>query len=271
MAKTVIKCQNCGVYMQARTGLFAPKKVRCTCGSWINVRECDKNGDVPESKPKEKWQWKDLEIGDYITFGAYEQDNQEADCVDSDSFGMEDETVENDSREELEWLVLDIKGDRALVISKFAIDCRQYNEKAVSVTWETCSLRQWLNKEFYEAVFNAAEKKRIPEVEVSAEKNPKYKTDPGKKTNDKLFLLSIKEVELYFKTSGLKRCKVTPYAEAQGTYNGKYNKNCWWWLRSPGYFQNFAAYVNHEGAIEVYGCSVGSEVNAVRPAMWVEL
>lgn len=38
MAKFVIECPNCGRYAQARSGLFARKKIQCSCGYTINVK-----------------------------------------------------------------------------------------------------------------------------------------------------------------------------------------------------------------------------------------
>ena len=64
-----------------------------------------------------------------------------------------------------------------------------------SVTWETCSLRKWLNDEFVNEAFSKKEQKYIPTVTVPAHKNPKYDTDPGKATKDKVFLLSAVEVK----------------------------------------------------------------------------
>lgn len=38
MAKFSIECPECGKYAEAKTGFFAKKKIRCTCGNVINVR-----------------------------------------------------------------------------------------------------------------------------------------------------------------------------------------------------------------------------------------
>lgn len=53
MAKFVISCPECGKYAMASTGLFAKKKVDCTCGYTINVKtdriastECSKCGNT---------------------------------------------------------------------------------------------------------------------------------------------------------------------------------------------------------------------------------
>ncbi|MBQ6528303.1 MAG: SPFH domain-containing protein, partial [Clostridia bacterium] len=38
MGKFVIPCPDCGSYVEARTGLFASRKIRCSCGSMIHVQ-----------------------------------------------------------------------------------------------------------------------------------------------------------------------------------------------------------------------------------------
>ena len=46
----------------------------------------------------------------------------------------------------------------------------------------------------------------------------------------------------------------------------------WWWLRSPGAQDGFAAHV-HGGlsGVNVFGDLVGYETYGVRPAMWIQL
>ncbi len=194
------------------------------------------------------------EVGDYIFFGAYEQDNNTA-----------------NGKEAIEWLVLDKKDGKALVISKNALDYQQYNTSYTEVTWETCSLRKWLNGTFINAAFTDAEKSAIPTVAVSADKNPEYSTNPGNATQDKVFLLSITEVNKYFSSDSARQCKATAYAVAQGAYVNSSNGNCVWWLRSPGKNQFRAAYVYYDGFVNESGGSVDISFYAVRPALWIDI
>ena len=46
-------------------------------------------------------------------------------------------------------------------------------------------------------------------------------------------------------------------------------KKAWGWLRSPGYIQQYAAYVNYDGLLQNY--YVSSETGCVRPAFWLDL
>ena len=196
---------------------------------------------------------KNAKVGDIVYFGTYEQDNNTS-----------------NGKENIEWLVLAKKGNRILVISDKALDCQTYNSSITSVTWETCTLRKWLNNDFINAAFSDDEKAMIPTVTVSADKNPQYDTDPGNATQDQVFLLSIVEAKKYFSSDSAKQCSPTNYAVANGAY--KSNDNiCWWWLRSPGCYQSSVAFVDFDGSVGRGGHYVDNDISAVRPAMWISI
>ena len=195
-----------------------------------------------------------VSVGDTIVYGSYEQDN-------NTSNGQED----------IEWIVLAKEGNQILVISKYALDCQQYNTSYTDVTWERCSLRTWMNGTFLSSAFTNAEQAYIPTVTVTADKNPKYSTSAGINTQDQVFLLSITEVEKYFSSDSARQCEATAYAKSQGAYTGSSNGNCWWWLRSPGYYGNYAAYVKTGGSVHCTGDDVRNDTHCVRPALWINL
>lgn len=200
-----------------------------------------------------KFLLKNSKVGDIVYFGTYEQDNDTS-----------------NGKEDIEWLVLAKKGNRILVISDKALDRQPYNSSRARVTWETCTLRKWLNNDFINAAFSAEERAKIPTVTVSADKNPSYSTSPGNNTTDKVFLLSITEVNKYFSSDSAWQCRGTAYCYAQGAYKAG-NGNCWWWLRSPGYTQSSAANVYDGGDVNEIGNNVFLDNNAVRPAMWISI
>ena len=168
------------------------------------------------------------------------------------------------------WKVLDVKGNKALIISEMGITTKKYNENYVSTTWEKCTLRKWLNNEFFSQTFTAEEQSRIMTTALTAEKNPEYGTYTGNDTKDKVFLLSIKEAYEYFKSDDERIAKLTPYAKCEGAYTSD-EGNCYWWLRSPGGNSNVAASVLSYGSIRVGGDNVNSDDLTVRPAMWIEI
>ena len=197
--------------------------------------------------------------GEHITFGAFMQDY-------NNTFLINPSHKEKD----IEWIVLDVKDEKALVISKNALNCLQYNTSQVDVTWESCTLRKWLNNDFIHIAFSDEERNMIETVTVTADKNPLCETNQGNETQDKVFLLSIKEAEKYFVSSNERVCKPTAYAEGNGAYTKK-EFGCQWWLRSNGDKQKCAATVFHGGSLCVGGQMVDSYFHGVRPALWIDL
>ena len=218
--------------------------------------------DSEEKKNSILPQYKDIslkkaEVGSIVYFGSYEQDNDTS-----------------NGKEVIEWQVLEKKDNKILVISKYALDCVQYDSLFKDVTWETCSLRKWLNEIFIDVTFNSDEQALITETNVSADKNPEYSTNPGNATKDKIFLLSISEVNKYFSSDEERVCAVTDYSKAQGAYasDDKGGKaTCWWWLRSPGYDLYGAANVGSDGSVYCSGHNVSDVYGGVRPALWITL
>ena len=202
---------------------------------------------------------KTAKVGEYIVFGAYEQDNNTS-----------------NGNEDVEWLVLEKEDDKALVISKYALDCQQYNTSYTNVKWETCSLRKWLNETFLSAAFNSEEQNSIISSTVTADNNPSHSTSPGNNTTDKVFLLSITEVNKYFESDDERKCAPTDYAIVQGagtsvSYKTGGRATGMWWLRTPGLYSYLAAFVHYDGFIVSHGDDVDHDDSAVRPAMWISL
>lgn len=211
--------------------------------------------------------------GDTILFGSYEQDN-----------------ILSNGSEPIEWIVLEVVGNRAFLVSKYALDAKPFNTHKQSNAWDSCWLRDWLNEEFFYQAFSEAERTRIAEINLEAEYNPVYGTKTENGSLDKVFLLSASEVERYFPDDSDKVCLATEYAKSQGAYTrGTYKKfdpeteeyyGCWWWLRTPGEERKWAAgvysYVRSnrapgESTIDYSGCTVWLTEYSVRPAMWITL
>lgn len=198
---------------------------------------------------------KALKIGDIVTMGTYEQDSRK-------SNGAED----------IEWLVLDIQNNKALLISRYVLDHVDYHTKQTSVTWETCYMRRWLNSEFIQTAFTEDEQEMILTTTVKAQKNPHLSSTPkngiGNDTKDKIFLLNVVEAEKYFDSDWDRQCKGTEYALDQNvSTDGVY---CNWLLRQPHKFGTTVPCVNFEGSTND-GVNVSAERTGTRPAMWVDI
>ena len=187
------------------------------------------------------------------------------------------------------WRVLEKQGNRALIITEDIIELRPYNVGRKDVTWETCTLRKYLNGEFL-SKFSKEEQARIIETRISNPDNLWYDTKGGNDTTDKIFLLSLEEVDRYFGNSGdylNKRRKdwdvnnnkwipanggiVFSNANDSDRITKFENKALWWWLRSPGNVSSNAAYVGRVGYVYVYGYSVNSGAFGLRPALLLNL
>ena len=190
-----------------------------------------------------------ITVGSYVTFGHYPQ------------------KAEGNDNTPIEWLVLEIQENKALVISRYALDCQPYNKAYESTTWEECSLRSWLNESFLNKAFTTKEQEAILLTTVDNSKPQQYSgwnTSGGINTLDKIFLLSYREVCTYFKSDKLRQCASTDYALQQGSYS-----TSWWLLRSPGGEQKYVLFVTSDGSLSPY---VINHIHAsVRPAMWIEL
>ena len=86
-----------------------------------------------------------------------------------------------------------MQNDKALLLCDKVLEIRPYHKDFIDITWEQCTLRQFLNSDFFN-LFNLADRSRIVKSTVSNAKNPKYGTDGGVDTFDYVFLLSVGEV-----------------------------------------------------------------------------
>lgn len=210
---------------------------------------------------EEKWnKVKGIKVGDTYTFGAYEQDNNIA-----------------NGKEVIEWTVLAKEGMSLLLISRQALDCLRYETSYNDVTWEGCSLRKWMNSTFLNAAFSEEKQEQILSTNISVDNNPYYSTNSGNATTDKIFLLSINEVKKYFSSDEARKCVPTAYATAQGAYTSTSYKTasnaatCWWWLRSPGSDQGYAACVSRAGYVDYFGYPANYNSACIRPALCLDL
>ena len=200
------------------------------------------------------------DIGDIISIGQFEQDNDPS-----------------NGAEAVIWQVIGVENDRVLLLSQYALDVEMYfnntgEEQTPLVTWETSSLRRWLNSYFYNKAFSAEEKDRILSVKLHNSANPNYRTDGGIDTTDYLFVLSFDEFNKYLNLfdESIKKCKPTAYAVGQGASVSNTNyAMCW--LRNPGEYNSKAMVLGSFGSAYMTGYRVDASSITVRPAFWMKL
>ena len=223
----------------------------------------------------------DLSVGNIVTLGSYPQSS--------------------DRPEPIEWYVVKVFGDRALLLSKHGLDSRPFNESGQQVTWENCTLRSWLNSEFWETAFTDDEKERVIEADnnnslcfvnwlemfftnlnrppLKAVKMVRF----GKRTMDRVFCLSYDEVKRYLCGNEAVRAVMTTiptaYAVERGAklrkyesmYDGAEQQGTEWWLRSMGSGKRYAADVFEDGSVDREGIEVNTAGHCVRPALYISL
>lgn len=207
-------------------------------------------------------------VGESVVFGAYEQDGDTA-----------------NEAEAIEWRVLEVKDGKALLLSRYGLEAMPYNATEEAMTWENCTLRKWLNGEFYETAFSEEEKANIVLTKLENKDNEEYGIEGGNDTEDKVFLLSVDEAKKYFAADTVvedgrnynteRAAKPSAYAASKPltivTNGSWYDGSSPYWLRSPGVLNHIAAVVDYNGEIYAFGHGVGEPKDMVRPAVWVEI
>ena len=182
-------------------------------------------------------------VGSTVTFGNYEQGNGQV---------------------PIEWIVLDRQEDRALLLSKCALDAKPFHEvEDRNVTWAECTLRAWLNGDFYNSAFSDEERARIVQVTNATANAPD--------TQDCVFLLSLDELNAYFPDEASRTADATEYAVAQGGRVSRETGKTYWWLRTKTTPEDAVLMVRYDGAVNEFGDSMEADIYTVRPAVWVNV
>ena len=176
-------------------------------------------------------------LGDIVTFGHY--------------YLTDDETPE-----EITWRVLERDEDSMLLMSELALENHNFSETEDRVTWETSEMRRWLNRDFKNQIFTAAEQACIMDSKVTADANPRPGSDQGNDTTDKLYLLSVSEVDHYFASDSERRIRPTQRVKKANKGNrivDPYNNTVFWWLRTMSEDNHLTCYVAPSGTYISYG------------------
>ena len=191
-------------------------------------------------------------VGDTVIFGRYAQD-----------------TDAGNGKEPIEWIVLDVQDGKALLLSKYGLYAAGYHNSWDDCTWETCSLRSWLNDKFLNLAFSAEEQSAILITTVDNSDSQGYDwtmigsetISGGNDTQDRLFLLSYAEANQYLNVpiegdnSTKSRVAPTAFAISMGA---DFSEDCltdggdmagYWWLRSPGGCLNSGAGASRAGSL----------------------
>ena len=157
------------------------------------------------------------------------------------------------------WKVVDIKGDKAFIVTKECLFNSPYKENPIcdetkelyASSYKDSDIRKYLNDEFYHDSFSNEEKKLILKTLVSNGKDSCEEKENDmlcEDTLDYLFLLSYKEYITYFR-------------------NDKNDTIVYYWLRTPDYLSMSRAlyvyedkWVHRQGVHREYGIRIACNI-----------
>ena len=210
------------------------------------INKCDE-GIVSQRYNKFLSDIEDAETGDIVYFGEYDQD----------------ENFEN-GKEPISWIVLEKENGRAMLLSEFVMDSKQYSKSGIYcsdgtkfVDWESSYIRGYLSH-FYILCFSQEEKDSIV---LSSRNTPVINGLLGGTvtTEDKMLLLTSNQVSFYLKN--------TEWLVAKDIITGETTS---YWLRNTGKVADkdiiMAEIVDSMGNIQEKNIT---ETCGVRPVIYV--
>lgn len=189
-------------------------------------------------------------VGEVIEFGSY--------YINSDK-----------KKDPIEWIIVDKNEEMKteLLLSKYAIERKKYNDVYTAMTWQKSDIRKWLNNDFYNEAFESVGSKFVLTSQLDNHKNPEYKSADANVTYDRVFLPSYEELKKYVKQEDLK-CKATKHFKSVGGYINE--EDCVdWWTRTPGDADSHIMNVSASGEIVMRGDYVITDDFAIRPMIKV--
>ncbi|MBR6106582.1 MAG: hypothetical protein IKQ39_01095 [Oscillospiraceae bacterium] len=149
-----------------------------------------------------------------------------------------------------DWYITGRSENTVELLCKTTVCVMPYHNEKGDITWENCSLRQYLNTEFYLS-FTDAERALIVQTHCENPDNTEFgsATPGGNATDDYVYLPSMEEARAL--PEALRVC------------------DRYWWLRSPGKHRYYAAGVYSSGVIDPLGyyTDYADYESAVRPAL----
>lgn len=147
------------------------------------------------------------------------------------------------------WYITDKTDGICTLLCQGPVANMAYNDDKTDSTWQSCSLRRWLNEDFYNSKFTDGEKASIVTTHNTfTEEDSPYEMDCGNDTDDKVYLFT--------------------YTESKTLRDDVRGCGIYWWLRSPGKAQNRAVYVFPGGSWNLMGNEVDLTFG-VRPVIRV--
>lgn len=206
---------------------------------------------------------RNAQIGDIVEYGSYEQDGDESNGAES-----------------LEWIVLDRTDEGTLLVTKYVIDGKPYDEGSYGVTrWDTSTLRAWLNGEFLDGTFTSEEREALLQKHTYVQVENPFESGyyyPDLDVWDTVFLLETEDIRQKYFTM-VYPVDVTPYAKENGAHYDEDSSGAWWWVELTSFYDGEPSdrhvitrdysYQGPDG--DLFTWFQKDTVDGVRPAIWV--
>ncbi|MCR4716291.1 MAG: DUF6273 domain-containing protein [Lachnospiraceae bacterium] len=152
--------------------------------------------------------------------------------------------------EDIEWRVLDVDGDEAVIMTDQAIIKNlQYSTGMGNTTWATSNVRKYLNDTFIEDAFSEDDKKSIVKSIVKTKKLASSSaTSADADTTDSVYILALEELKKYGFYNGTgdtvasRRIKMSEVVK-----DGSSRTYANYFLRNQGYYSYDVVGVNYKG------------------------
>ncbi len=172
--------------------------------------------------------------------------------------------------EPIEWEIVErFSDDTVMVISKYVLECVPFHDgDGMPANWTECSLRRWLNSEFFNTAFSGDDKQRILTADV---RDVPATSRSAEFLKDKVFLLCDDEVmAIYPDIVERRRCVATRHARDAGVITDKKTGYGCWFI--SGTRVSLGEGVDPKGWTGPMDQSqFGLRYAGVRPAMWIKL
>ena len=181
--------------------------------------------------------------------------------------------------EPLKWIVLD--STSGLVMCKNVIDSQEFNKKIFddkygdsnhnhfANNYEQSSIRNWLNKDFYNIAFSSADKTHIEEKTLSNVSYDKAQFNSGD-TTDKITLLSFAEYQKIKNDYRLWQAGCSNYALCQGVSSNSGNTVADWMLRTAGTWSDVICSVSYSGTFSTSSTETYNSSMGIRPVVYLK-
>lgn len=224
-----------------------------------------------------------IENMDTVTFGNYYNK--------MDEYGIY-------NKEPIEWILVNRDDKNALLMSKYILDSKPFNDKKpnfsggkyvsrtsdyLSCDWKHSSLREWMTEVLFNEMFNESEKSIINKGYIDDTYIYDYSENSvlGFRTEDSIFLLNEKELFYYFGKNKvgeeyvIKSTKGTDYANNRRGLSKKSssdwsNGNSDYMLRPTGELDNKTITIEANGSYR-RGAYISEEHHGVRPCIFIKL